>query len=250
VSAADLAAMLSVGIAAGTINTVVGSGTLITFPVLLALGYAPLVANVTNTVGLVPGGASGVVGYRRELQGQGRRVAILGAIAAAGGCVGAELLLRLPASVFSRAVPGLILVACVLVIVQPLIRKALASRKVGVSTNGGLGMRVGAFLTAIYGGYFGAGQGVVLMSLLGISLHDDLQRLNAAKNVLAMAANAAAGIVFCVAGPVSWPAAAALATGSLVGGHFGAHVGRRLAPSVLRMIIVVIGVAAAIRLLV
>ncbi|MGH9083009.1 MAG: sulfite exporter TauE/SafE family protein [Acidimicrobiales bacterium] len=246
---ADLAAAFGAGIACGGINAVVGSGTLVTFPVLLALGYSPLVANVSNTVGLVPGGFSGVAGYRRELEGQGRRIATLGAAALIGGTVGAALLLELPASVFKGAVPVLILVACALVLLQPVARRVAAARGVGGTGNGGWPLRFGAFLVAIYGGYFGAAQGVVLMSMLGTALHDGIQRLNALKIVLALASNVAAAIVYAVVAPVAWPIAGALAAGTLLGGYGGAKIGRRLSPKVLRGAIVVIGVVAAVKLL-
>lgn len=246
----DALAALGAGIAAATINTVVGSGTLVTFPVLLALGYPPLVANVTNTVGLVPGGWSGVAGYRRELVTQERRALFLAIPALAGGLVGSALLLELPASVFKGAVPVLILVACALVLLQPLVRKVLAGHGTERTGNGGWLLRVGAFLVGIYGGYFGAAQGVILMSILGIALYETMQRLNALKNVLALAANMAAAVVYAVVAPVSWPVAGVLCAGTLLGGVVGARVGRRLSPQVLRGVIVAVGVAAAIRLLV
>ena len=242
-------AVLGAGVAAGAINTVVGSGTLITFPVLLALGIPPLTANVSNTIGLAPGGISGAVGYRHQLVGQRGRAATLAVVALVGGLLGAVLLLTLPSSVFKRALPGLILAACVLVLLQALSRR-LASRWRAASGKGGWGLRGGTLAVAVYGGYFGAAQGVILMSILPMALHDGLQRLNALKNVLAMAANLAAAIVFVAAAPVSWPAAAAVAAGSIVGGQVGARVGMRLSPGVLRGVIVAVGVAAALRLLV
>ena len=245
----DALAALGAGIAAGTINTVVGSGTLVTFPVLLALGYPPVVANVSNTVGLVPGGFSGVFGYRRELATQERRVLSLAIPALVGSLVGAALLLELPASVFKGVVPVLILVACVLVLLQPLVRKVVAGSGTQRTGNGGWLLRLGTFLVGIYGGYFGAAQGVILMSMLGIALHETMQRLNALKNVLALAANVAAAAVFAAVAPVSWPVVGVLCAGTLIGGVVGARVGRRLSPQVLRGLIVLIGVVAAIRLL-
>lgn len=237
------------GIAAGTVNTVVGSGTLISFPVLLGLGYAPLVANVSNSIGLVPGGVSGVVGYRRELRGQGRRVLVLVIFALIGGLAGAALLLELPASDFRRAVPALILVACALVFVQPVLGKALPHRDREGGPFSRWALRSGSLAVAVYGGYFGAAQGVILISVLGLAVHDTLQRLNAVKNVLTLTANAASGVVFAVAAPVSWPAAAAIAAGSIFGGALGARIGRRLSPTVLRGVVVAVGLVAAIRLL-
>lgn len=248
---AALAAIFGAGVAAGTINTVVGAGTLVTFPVLLALGLPPIQANVSNTVGLAPGGISGTLGYRRELKGQRRRALPLAIAALAGGLAGAALLLAFPASVFKRTVPVLILAACALVLLQPLVRRFIARRKsTPTSGNGGWPMRIGAFAVAVYGGYFGAAQGVILMGLLPIAIHDNLQRLNALKNVLSTAANLAAAVVYVAATSISWPAAAAIALGSIVGGQIGARVGLRLSPGLLRVVVVAVGVAAAVRLLV
>jgi len=248
VSLLEVAAILLAGLAAGTVNTIVGSGSLVTFPTLLAFGYAPLVANVSNTVGLVPGAVSGSIGYRRELAGQGRRARRLGAAAAAGGLTGGLLLLALPASAFARIVPVLILIACFLVAIQPRLSEALAARHAeGVSR--WLPLTVGVYLTGIYGGYFGAAQGVILIALLGIFLPDDLQRLNGLKNVLAAMVNAVAAVLFIAVAPVAWAPAALLAVGSIVGGQVGAHYGRRLSPRLLRVLIMTIGVIVAVRLL-
>jgi uncharacterized membrane protein YfcA len=249
-TAGAAAAAVGAGIAAGTINTVVGSGTLVTFPVLLGLGYGPLVANVSNSIGLVPGGVSGVIGYRRELVDQGRRVLVLSIFALMGGLIGGALLLELPASDFRHAVPVLILVACGLVVVQPVLRKALPRRDREGGPFSRWALRSASLAVAVYGGYFGAAQGVILISVLGLAVRDSLQRLNAVKNVLALMANTAAGVVFAVAAPVSWPAAAAIAAGSILGGVLGARIGRRLSPAVLRGVVVVVGLVAAVRLLV
>ncbi len=240
--------VVAVGLAAGTINTIVGSGSLITFPTLLALGYPPVVANVSNTVGLVPGSISGAVGYRRELVGQRGRIVRFGAASVAGGITGAVLLLALPASSFQRIVPFLILLAVVLVIVQPRVSRTLAARRSAGEAHE-LPLLVTVYLTGIYGGYFGAAQGVILIALLGIFLTDDIQRLNALKNVLASLVNLVAAILFIVAAHVEWPVAALLAVGSITGGQLGAIVGRRLSPLVLRGVIVLVGTVVAIRLL-
>ncbi len=249
VTPADAAAAFGAGIAAGTINTVVGSGTLITFPVLLGLGYGPLVANVSNSIGLVPGGVSGVIGYRSELRGQARRVLVLSVFALIGGLIGAALLLELPVSDFRHAVPALILAACALVLVQPVLRKVLPYRDRESGPLSRWVLRAGSLAVAVYGGYFGAAQGVILISVLGLALRDTLQRLNAVKNVLTLMANAAAGVVFAVVAPVSWPVAAAIAAGSILGGTLGARIGKRLSPAVLRGVVVTVGLVAAIRLL-
>ena len=246
-------AVAAAGLLAGTINTIVGSGSLITFPTLVALGYPPLVANVTNTVGLVPGSVSGAIGYRRELAGQARRILHLGVWAAAGGLAGGVLLLELPGS-FEAVVPYLVLLAVALVIVQPRLAERLARRAAGRSTTrsetGGPVLRAGVFSTAVYGGYFGAAQGVLLIAILGIGLDDDLQRANALKNVLAAIVNGVAAVLFIARAPVRWAPAAVLAAASTVGGQLGAGLGRRLPGPVLRALIVVAGTAVAVKLLV
>jgi len=243
-----MAAILLAGLAAGTVNTIVGSGSLLTFPTLLAFGYAPLVANVSNTVGLVPGAISGSIGYRRELAGQGQRARRLGAAAAAGGLTGGLLLLALPAAAFDRIVPILILVACLLVAIQPRLSGALVKRH-GEGARHWPPLVAGVYLTGIYGGYFGAAQGVILIALLGIFLPDDLQRLNGLKNVLAGLINAVAAVLFIAVAPVAWAPAVLLAIGAVAGGQVGAHYGRRLSPSLLRVLIITIGLLVALHLL-
>ncbi len=245
-------AIAGAGMAAGAINVVVGSGTLITFPTLLAFGYSPLVANVSNTVGLVPGAVSGVHAYRRELSGQGRRAAFLGIFSAAGAVVGSLLLLRLPETSFRRVVPYLILLACALVALQPFLARWLRPTDPPVRRFGHRGqiLYLAIFGTGIYGGYFGAAQGVILISLLAIFIEDRLQRLNAIKNVLAGLANAVAGVIFAISGHVSWVAAGLLAVGSAVGGQVGGRLGRRLPGPVLRVAVVVVGTVVAVLLLV
>jgi uncharacterized membrane protein YfcA len=252
--AAAIAIVLA-GLAAGTINAIVGSGSLITFPTLLALGYPPIVANVSNTLGLTPGSISGVVGYRRELVGQRRRAIRLGAVGAAGGLTGAALLLALPSSAFERIVPVLILVATVLVALQPRLTRAVAARRLAdpsgaAADHGGLALLAGVYLTGVYGGYFGAAQGVILIALLAILIDDDLQRLNALKNVIASIVNGVAAVLFVVTAPVSWPVAGLLAVGSICGGQLGAVVGRRFSPFILRTAIVVVGTLVGVRLLI
>ena len=241
-------AIVAAGIAAGTINTIVGSGSLVTFPTLLFFGFPPLVANVSNTVGLVPGSASGVLGYRRELAGQGRRTLRLGLAALLGGITGALLLLELPASAFAQVVPFLILLASVLMAVQPRLAAFIAHhRPDGAERSHALGGLV--YLTAIYGGYFGAAQSVIFIALLAIFIPDDLQRLNGLKNALALVVNAVAALVFVAVAPVDWWAAALIAVGSVVGGQVGAAVGRRMSPLALRGLVVLVGVVVALRLL-
>jgi uncharacterized protein len=246
----EVVAIALAGLAAGAINTVVGSGTLITFPVLLAFGYAPVTANVSNTIGLVPGSLSGAVGYRRELVGQRRRIVRLGAASLVGGTTGAVLLLVLPASAFKAIVPVFIAVALVLVVVQPRLNRALAHREVDRTREGGMLTPLAVFGTGVYGGYFGAAQGILLLGILGVALPQDLQRTNALKNVLAGLVNAVAGVYFAFAAHVEWAPAGLIAGASIVGGQLGAHYGRRLHPAALRGVIVVVGVSAIVRLLV
>jgi hypothetical protein len=254
-------AIAGAGLAAGTINTVVGSGTLITFPTLLAFGYSPLVANVSNTVGLVPGSLSGVYAYRRELSDddQHQRALRLGIFSVLGSVVGSLLLLELPSTAFRRVIPFLILLACALVAVQPTASRWLARTEVRSANNEEakrvLGRRgrllfAAVFATGIYGGYFGAAQGVILISLLAIFVGDHLQRLNAIKNVLTLLANLVAGVIFIISGHVSWEVAGVLAVGAIAGGQVGGRLGRRLPQPVLRAAIVVVGTTVAVLLLV
>ena len=243
-------AILGAGLAAGTINTIVGSGSLITFPTLLALGYEPVVANVSNTVGLVTGSISGTIGYRRELEGQAPRVRVLGVASMTGGLTGGLLLLALPASVFENVVPLLILAACVLVALQPRLAARLAAGDRPARPHGGPWLFLAVFATGVYGGYFGAAQGVILIALLGIFIDDGLQRLNGLKNVLATLVNGVAAILFIVLADVDWAVAGLLAAGAICGGQLGARLGRRIPAGWLRAVIVVVGVAVAIRLLI
>jgi len=248
VSPIEAIAILAAGLAAGTINTIVGSGSLITFPTLLAFGYAPVLANVSNTVGLVPGSLSGAIGYRRELDGQRGRVVRLGLAAAVGGLTGGLLLLVLPATTFQRIVPILILGSVILIAIQPRLSRAMGDRrKVGAEHTGPLVITL--YLTGIYGGYFGAGQGVIMMALLGVFLPDDLQRLNGLKNVLAVLINGVAAVLFILLSPIAWSAAILLAIGAIIGGQVGAVVGRRLPSNVLRGAIIVVGTVVGVRLL-
>jgi uncharacterized membrane protein YfcA len=241
-------AIAAAGLAAGTINTIVGSGSLITFPTLLAVGYPAVIANVSNTIGLVPGSISGAIGYRRELAGQLRRVLLLVPAAVAGGVAGAVLLLAVPGA-FRAVVPVLILFAVALVLVQPRIARWRAARG-HVAVHPGPTLQVGVFLTAVYGGYFGAAQGVILLALLGITLDDDLQRLNGVKNVIAAVVNAVAALYFLARADVAWSAVLILVVSSSVGGQVGAVFGRRIPAQVLRIAIVLVGTTVAVKLLV
>ena len=248
----EAVAILLAGVAAGTINTVVGSGTLITFPTLLAFGIPPVTANVSNTVGLVPGSISGAIGYRRELVGQRSRVLRLSVASLVGGLTGGVLLLVLPDDAFAAIVPVLILLGCVLVVLQPRISAWVAARHDaagGLPHHGAWWVWPGVLLTGVYGGYFGAAQGVLLMAVLGIGVDESMQRLNAVKNVLAAIVNGIAGLLFIAVADVDWRVVALIAVGSVVGAQVGATVGRRLPGGVLRVVIVVVGVVALVSFL-
>jgi uncharacterized membrane protein YfcA len=263
-------AILAAGFAAGTINTVVGSGTLVTFPTLLAFGYPPVVANVSNNIGLVPGVLSGVHGYRAELAGQRRRVVRLGVASLLGGLAGAILLLVLPAGAFKEIVPTLIGIALVMVIFQPRLSKFVATRQQARGTAvpgeesdgdesdggqapavevGGPVLWVLVFLSGVYGGYFGAAQGVLLLGLMGVAFTDNMQRINAVKNVLAALVNGIAALVFVIATHIDWGAAGLIACGGIVGGQVGARIGRKLPPWGLRLVIICVGAVALVKLL-
>jgi uncharacterized membrane protein YfcA len=247
VTALQMAGVLLAGLAAGTINTVVGSGTLFSFPTLLAFGVPPVTANVSNTIGLTPGSLSGAWGYRRELAGQRARAVRLGAGSLVGGVAGAVLLLVLPSSAFDAIVPVLIALGVLLVVLGPRIQAlvvARAAHRGGLPETGAPWVWPAVTGVGVYGGYFGAAQGVLLMAILGIGVDDTLQRQNAMKNVLAFVANAVAAVVFIAVAHVNWTAAGLVAVGSVIGGQVGSTIGRRLPPTALRVIIVVVGVVA------
>ncbi|HTW03035.1 MAG TPA: sulfite exporter TauE/SafE family protein [Streptosporangiaceae bacterium] len=247
---AEALAILAAGAAAGGVNAIVGSGSLITFPTLLAFGFPPVIANVSNNIGLVPGNMSGGFGYRRELAGQRARLVRLGVAAVVGAVAGAIALLVLPSSAFRLVVPVLILISCVLVLVQPwlstwLRKRADESRRGRVSPL----LSAGVALSGVYGGYFGAAQGVLVIGLLGSFLDETMQRVNGAKNVLVGIVNGTAAVVFIALAHVSWMAVALIAAGSTAGGLLGARFGRRLPPLMLRLFVAVIGVISAAKLI-
>lgn len=244
----EAVAIAAAGCLAGLINTIVGSGSLVTFPTLLLFGFPPLVANVSNTVGLVPGSASGVIGYRRELAGQRERAIRLGVASLGGALVGAALLLALPPSTFERVVPFLVLAASLLMAAQPRL-SALVRRHRPHGAERSRALAVLIFLTAIYGGYFGAAQSVLLMAFLAVFVPDDLQRLNGLKNLLTLLVNGIAAVLFCLVAPVDWQVVVLVGAGAIVGGQVGALVGRRMSPLALRAAVVVVGFAVAVRLL-
>jgi uncharacterized protein len=249
-SVLEALAVLAAGVWAGVVNTVVGSGTLITFPVLLAVGYPPLTANVSNSLGLVPGSLSGAYGYRRELAGQRARFLRFAPASVLGSLIGAALLLILPASAFEAIVPVFVALALVLVVLQPrLNRWLLARRHADAAPDGGRIPLLLNGLLGIYGGYFGAAQGIMMLGILGVALDDDIQRINALKNVLSGLVNLTAAIVFLFVAHLAWEAVVLLAVGSTLGGQLGARIGRRLPAPALRAVIVVVGLAAIAKLL-
>ncbi len=240
----EVLAVCAAGLAAGAINAVVGSGSLITFPTLVAVGIDPVVANVSNNIGLVPGSVTGAYGYRVELRGQRDRLVRLGVGSVLGSLIGGILLLYLDPDVFQVVVPVLIGLACVLVLIQPRLNGWLAARREQPHPHGGAALWLGVFGAGIYGGYFGAAQGVLLIGLIGAFLDDGLQRVNAAKNVLSLLVNATAAVLFLLIAEVDWWAVLAVAVGAMLGGFLGAKIGRRIPAPVLRGVIVCVGLVA------
>lgn len=249
-------AVLGAGFGAGFVMSAVGAGSLVSFPILLGVGLSPLVANVCNNVGLVPGGVSGALGFRRELAGHRHLVVRVAATSAVGALLGAVLLLVLPPGAFDRVVPFLVLVAATLVGVGPLIsavvRRHAGRRGIAVATDRermGPGLTGLSSMVGVYGGYFGAAQGVLLVAVLALGLDVGLQTVNGLKNVAVLSANLAATVVFVFFAPLDWPVVGLVAVGSVVGGWLGAHLGRRLHPTVFRVLVVVFGYVVGVKLL-
>jgi uncharacterized protein len=246
------------GMAAGAINALVGSGTLITFPTLVAMGYPPVTSTMSNAVGLVAGSTSGTWGYRRELRGQWDRLCWQVPASILGAAVGAWLLLHLPEKMFARIVPVLLVAALALVVVGPQIQNWARRRaeKAGraadeVSSRRMAALVVSTFAIGVYGGYFTAAQGIMLVGAMGALLPESVQRTNAAKNLLALLVNMVAALAYTLVAfhRISWTAAGLIAFGSLIGGWLGAHYGRRLSPNALRATIVVVGLIGLYRLI-
>lgn len=248
-SAGRDALLVLAGFGAGLFNGVAGGGTLISFPVLLALGYPAIVANVTSTVGIWPGYLGGVAGFRREIADQRDRFSMLAPVTVVGATAGAILLLTTPSSDFTRLAPWLVLFASVLFALAPLLRRWLAGEQ-SVLRARPVALGVGMFVAAVYGGYFGAAMGVIILAVLGLTLPDTLARAGGIRAVLSVLANGVAAIVFIVHGHLQWGAAGLLAIGCLGGGYLGAALARKLPSAVLRVIVVSIGLATGIRLLV
>ncbi len=246
---AEIALIAVAGLAAGAVNAVAGGGSLISFPALLAIGLPSVTANVTNTVALFPGYLGSVLGGRQELVGQGPRIRSLAVVSVVGAIGGAVLLLTTPGDVFRRVVPFLILLACALLLAQPRLARAVQARGSAGAAQHGLVLQAAALLAAVYGAYFGAGLGVMLLGVLGVFLAERLQRVNALKNVLSLVINSVALLAFGLFGPVAWGAVLVVAVASLVGGYLGARVARRIPSTVLRALVVVYGVGVAVVLL-
>lgn len=247
------------GVWAGGINVIVGSGTLVTFPTLLLFGYPPLVANVSNNLGMVAGGVSGIYGYRDELRPNKSVLKRLSPASIAGALAGALLLLVLPADSFKAIVPVLIAIGLLMVVTGPSLQRRAARKNAELGHDGppvqsarsGVLLTIGIFILGVYGGYFGAGQGILLVGLMSMILAEGIQRITAIKNVLATLANAVAALTFILIAwhLIDWTAVALIGSGAFVGGYLGARIGRRLPAPVLRSIIVVIGIVAMVKIL-
>lgn len=239
------------GLWAGTINSVVGSGTLVTFPVLIALGLAPVTASMSNAMGLVAGGAAGAWGYRRELKGRGRQLMKLLPASLLGGISGAWLLLHLPEEVFHYAAPVLIVLALLMVVFQPRLQRWVRTREENPEhalrdRHHGILLVVLVYLAGVYGGYFVAAQGILLVGILGVFMTGTIQNANAMKNILVLGVNliAATSYVLFAFDRINWIVVAIIAVSSLIGGLVGSSVGRRLSPPVLRGVIFALGLVA------
>jgi uncharacterized protein len=244
--AAHLVLVAGAALVAGAVNAVAGGGTLLSFPALLLLGFPALTANVTSTIGLLPGYAGGSVAYRAELSVQRERVRFLGPISVVGAIGGAILLTRTSNSVFAAIVPWLILAACALLLLQPVVTSRVRARRPVREQHRSPLLAVAQFFGGVYGAFFGAGLSVMMLAVLGLFIRDDLQRLNALKGILALIINMVAAIYFAFFGPVSWIAAAVMLPMSALGGFVGVALARRLSPTVLRTLVVAFGVAFAL----
>ncbi len=250
--------LLLAGLFAGVVNAIAGGGSLLVFPALLAVGFPPLAANVTNSVAQWPGYLGIVIGARRDLAGQRRRVLLTSVVAVAGSAVGCVLLLTLPGAIFDTLVPVLVLLASALLAWQPRIKRWIGPPGPGggaEARDGPLPDRVGALLpgvfgAAVYGGYFGGALGVILIATLSLCTHDRLVRLNVLKGLLSLVIASVTVVIFSVGAPVNWVAVALLAPTTLVGGFVGAKIARRLPENALRWGVVLLGVVVGVYLLV
>ena len=243
----ELALLLAAGVASGAVNAVAGGGSLLMFPALLAVGFPPLAANVTNSVIQCPGYVGLALGSRRELRGQRSRVLSTTGVAVAGSLLGSLLLLVLPTRVFDAVVPALVALASVLLGVQPWLSRRIGEPRPDVPDRRTI-LLPAVFFAAVYGGYFGGALGVILIAVLAVTAHDDLRRLNAVKGALSLIISVVSVAVFAVGAPVDWAVVALLAPTTLVGGFLGAKLAGRLPAPVLRVAVVVVGLAVSIYL--
>jgi hypothetical protein len=241
-----LLALAAVG--AGAVNGAAGGGTLVSFPALLAVGYPALTANVTSSVGIWTGYLGGTAGFRRELSDQGPRLRELGPTMVVGSVVGGVLLLTTPSRAFALLAPYLLLAACTLFVLQPVIAAHLARRGSAARPRRAV-LHGGCFLSSVYGAYFGAGLGVMLLAVLALALPEPLVRISGLRSVISLVVNTVAVAIFVVGAHVGWAAAGAMALGALVGGYVGAGVARRVPTGVLRAVVVTAGLATALDLL-
>ena len=243
-----LAFLLLAGLVAGGVNAVAGGGSLLVFPALLAVGFPPLAANVTNSVAQWPGYLGQVVGGQEELRGQRRRMLLTSAAGVAGSAVGCGLLLVLPDAVFDAIVPVLVLLASAMLALSPRIKRWVGTPEPGAPDRLAA-LLPAVFVAAIYGGYFGGALGVILIATLSLCAHDRLVRLNALKGVLSLVIATVTVVIFAIGAPVDWTAVALLAPTTLTGGFLGAKLARRLPEPVLRWSVVILGLAVGVYLL-
>lgn len=248
-------ALFGGGLGAGLVLSSIGAASLISFPILLAVGLPPVVANASNTVGLVPAGIGGAIGYRRELAAHPALVRVVLATSAVGAVLGAFLLLRLPPTVFESLVPWLILFACALVGLQPAISGWVQRRaqRLGHAPRHRQTMSVPvkaiSTIMGVYGGYFGAGQGVMMVAFLALGIDIELRVINALKTLAVFAANVVASVVFIAIAELDWTAIVLVGLGSVIGGYLGALIGRRLPPTLFRVLVVGVGLAVSLTML-
>lgn len=245
VTVAYILLLVAAGLLGGAVNAVAGGGSLIVFPALLATGFGTVAANVTNSVAQWPGYLGSVLGFGKELAGQRGRLLALSLSAILGAAAGCVLLLTTPAAAFDAIVPLLVLLASLLLAVQPLIAKVVAPPAEDSSAGKRIPLHLAIFVACIYGGYFGGALGVVLIGVLALTVNDSLRRLNALKSALSLVVATVTVIAFGIFGPVDWLAVAVIAPSTLVGGFIGAKVARRLNDTVLRWCVVIFGVGVA-----
>jgi uncharacterized membrane protein YfcA len=238
----ELLAVVAMGLAAGVINGIAGAGALITFPVMIALGLTPLQANVSNSIGVVPGNIAAAVGFRRELRTQRPLLRRVVPPAVVGSLIGGVVLFLLPEKVFTFIVPVLLGLGALLTLLQPVVSRKLRSMSVHKGP-----LRSSVFGASAYGGYFGVGVGVILFAVLGLFSKGTTHELNAVKTVLQGIANGVAGLLFCFIAPVNWPVTIVFGLSTAVAGPIGAYLSRKIPPAPLRYAIGTLGLAAAVK---